>query len=100
MVRLFHRKDESVHGDLVIEEHASGSIVEVHYIPSLLRLAEYGIDPDEAYKHKTKLVELDTESGRFTIFPTNTVGSGENFLKPKYRKIRKITLTDGERYSR
>ena len=96
MVRLFQHKEESIHGDLVIEDHASGSIVEVHYIPPPLRLAEYGVHPDEAHKHKTKLVELDTESGRFTIFPTNTVGSGENFLKPKYRKVRKITLADGE----
>ena len=96
MVRLFQDKDESIHGDLVIEEHASGSIVEVYYIPPPSRLAEHGIHPDEAQKHKTKLVEFDTESGRFTIFPTNTLGSGGDFLKPKYRKVRKITLTDGE----
>ena len=96
MVRLFQHKDESIHGDLVIEEHASGSSVEVHYIPPPSRLAEYGIDPDEAEKHKTKLVEFDTESGRFTIFPTNTLGRGEDFLKPKYRKVRKITRADGE----
>ena len=96
MVRLFQHKDESIHGDLVIEEHASGSIVEVHYIPPPSRLAEYGIHPDEGQKHKTKLVEFDTESGRFTIFPTNTLGSSEDFLKPKYRKVRKITLADGK----
>ena len=41
-------------------------------------------------------MEFDTESGRFTIFPINTLGSGEDFLKPKYRKIRKITLADGK----
>ena len=80
----------------MIEEHASGSIVEVHYIPPPSRLAEYGIHPDEGQKHKTKLVEFDTESGRFTIFPTNTLGSSEDFLKPKYRKVRKITLADGK----
>ena len=96
MVRLFHNKDERVHGDLVIEEHASGSRVEVFYVPPRLRLAECGIDPDEAENHKTKLMEFDTDSGRFTIFPINTVGSSENFLKPKYRKVRKITLADGK----
>ena len=96
MVRLFQYKDKSIHGDLVIGEHGAGSIVEVHYIPPPSRLAEYGIHPDEAQKHKTKLVEFDTESGRFTIFPTNTLGSSEDFLKPKYRKVRKITLADGE----
>ena len=96
MVRLFPHKDESIHGDLVMEEQASGSMVEVHYIPPPSRLAEYGIDPNEAEKHKTKLVEFDTESGRFTIFLTNTLGLSEDFLKPKYRKVRKITLADGE----
>ena len=96
MVRLFQDKDERIHGDLVIEDDPSGSIVEVHYIPPPSRLAEYGVHPDEAQKHKTKLVEFDTESGKFTIFPTNTVGSDEHFLKPKYRKVRKITLADGK----
>ena len=80
----------------MIEEPGAGSIVEVHYIPPPSRLSEYGIHPDEAKKHKTKLVEFDTESGRFTIFPTNTLGSSEDFLKPKYRKVRKITLADGQ----
>lgn len=96
MVRLFQHKDKRIHGDLLIEEHAPGSSVVVHYIPPPSRLAEFGIDPDEAEKHKTKLVEFDTESGRFTIFPTNTLSSGKDFLKPKYRKVRKITLADGE----
>ena len=35
MVRLYHNKDEGVHGDLVIEEHASGSRVEVFYVPDV-----------------------------------------------------------------
>ena len=96
MVRLFQYKDESIHGDLVIKEHTSGSSVEVHYIPPPSRLAECGIDHDEAEKYKTKLVEFDTESGRFTIFPTNTLGRSKDFLKPKYRKVRKITLADGK----
>ena len=30
------------------------------------------------------------------IFPINTLSSCEAFLKPKYEKIRKITLTDGD----
>ena len=96
MVRLLQHKDDSIHGDLVIERHTADNIVEVHYIPPPSRLAEYGVDPDDAEKHKTKLLEFDTKSGRFTIFPTNTIGPGEDFLKPKYRKVRKITLTDAE----
>lgn len=96
MVRLFQNKDESIHGKLVIEGHASGCGVEVHFIPPPSRLVQCGIDPNEAEKHKTKLLELETESGRITIFPINTMGPKEDFLKPKYRKVRKITLADGE----
>ena len=96
MVRLFQFKNEREHGDLAIKKRTSSSIVEVYYIPPRLRLAVCGIDPDEASKHQTKLIELDTESGRFTIFPINTVGSGEKFLMPKYKQVRKITLLDGK----
>ena len=95
MVRFFQRKDERIHGELVIEEHPSGNSVEVYYVPPPSRLAENGIDPQGPERHKTKLLEFDTESGRFTIFPTNTFGSVESYLKPKYKKVRKITLADG-----
>lgn len=96
MVRLFEDKNEIIHGHLLIEEHASDTRVEVFYVPPPLRLSECGIDPEEAENHKTKLLEFDTASGRFSIFPINTVGCGENFLKPKYRKVRQITLADGK----
>ena len=96
MVRLFQHKDDTIHGDLVIKGHSSGGQVEVWYVPPPLRLAEYDIDPDDAEKYTTKLVEFDTDSGEFTIYPINTVGSRENFLKPKYTKVRKITLADGK----
>ena len=95
MVRFFHDKDETIHGDLLIEENSSGSRVEVSYVPPPLRLVECGINPDDAGKYATKLVEFDTISGKFSIFPIKTVGSSEYFLKPKYKKIRKITLADG-----
>ena len=86
-----------MHGDLVIKGHSSGGQVEVWYVPPhSLRLAECGIDPDDAEKYTTKLVEFGTDSGEFTIYPINTVGSRKNFLKPKYTKVRKITLADGK----
>ena len=96
MVRFFQRKDETIHGELVIEERASGNSVEVYYVPPPSQLAKYGIGPDEPEKHKTKLLEFNTDSGRFTIFPINTFGSVESYLKPKYKKVRKITLADGD----
>ena len=96
MVRLFEVKDETIHGRLVIEERMSNGIVEVYYVPPPLGLAERGIDPEDAENFKTKFLEFDTNSGRISIFPINTVSSGKNFLKPKYRKVRKITLADGK----
>ena len=96
MVRLFQDKDETINGDLVIEGNSSGSRVEVSYVPPPLRLAECGIDPDDAGKYATKLVEFDTVSGTFTVFPINTVGSSDSFLQPKYKQVRKITLADGK----
>ena len=95
MVRFFQPKDERISGELVIEENASGHGAEVYYVPPPLRLVENGIDPDEPEKYKTKLLEFDTKSGKLTIFPTNTIGPVESFLKPKYKKVRKITLADG-----
>ncbi len=95
MIRLFEDKHDEIHGKLVVEKRTSGSGVEVYYIPSPSRLSMHGIDPEDDEKNKTKLVEFDTESGKFTIFPTNTVSTGEGFLKPKYSKVKKITLADG-----
>ena len=96
MVRQFEVKDETIHGRLVIEKQASGDRVEVFYVPPPLRLAECGIDPEEAKNHQRKLMEFDTGSGRFSIFPINIVGPIRDFLKPKYRKVRQITLADGK----
>ena len=96
MVRLYQDKDDRIDGDLVIDEHSSGGRVQVFYVPPPLKLAECGIDPDDAAKYTTKLIEFDTNSGRFTIFPINTVRLGDNFLKPKYKQIEKITLADGQ----
>ena len=95
MVRLFQDKNDALHGDLVIEQHSSGARVEVFYVPPPLRLVECGIEPDDAEKYATKLIEFDTESCKLTMFPINTVGSSAAFLKPKYKKVRKITLADG-----
>ena len=96
MVRIFQHKDETRHGDLAIKEHSSDGQVEVFYLPPLFRFTECGIDPNDAENYTTKLIEYDIYTGEFTIYPILTVGSCEDFLKPKYKKIRKITLADGK----
>ncbi len=96
MVRLYQHKDEVMHGSLVLDRHPQGSRVDVSYVPPPLRLAECGIDPDDAAKYTTKLLELEVTSGLFTIYPINTMSSGDGFLKPKYKQVRKIVLADGK----
>lgn len=96
MVRLSQSKNERIHGDLVIEEQSSDNVVEIYYVPPPSPLIANGINPDDALDHKTKLIEFNTESGEFSLFPINTLGPSEAFLKPKYQKVRKITLADGE----
>ena len=96
MVRLFQTMDETIHGNLVIEEQSSGSKVEVYYVPPPLTLAELDIAPENAEEYKTKLIEFDTSSGRFSVFPINTTGPKQIFLKSKYNKVKKITLADGK----
>ena len=68
MVRLFEKMDDTIHGRLVIEEQSSGTKVEVYYVPPPLTLAEMDIEPTEAEKYKTKLIEFDTSSGLFFYF--------------------------------
>ncbi len=95
MVRKFQVKDDWLNGKLAIEPHKSSGQVEVFYIPSPILLAEHDIYPDNAEDYKKKLIEFSTKSGKFSIYPINTTSQGDKFLKPKYNKIRKITLADG-----
>lgn len=94
MVRLFREVDESIHGKLEIDQVARG-VVEVYYVPPPLLLAEFDIDPDDAELYKAKLIEIDTRSGKLTIFPLNTNRTKHGLLGPKYTQVRRITLADG-----
>lgn len=96
MVRIYQEKDDLEHGNLVVEAHESSGQVEVFYFPPPILMAEHGINPDDAENHKKKLLEFNTNSGKFSIYPINTTSQGDEFLKPKYNKIRKITLADGK----
>ncbi len=92
----FPELDDSWDATLVVEPHRSSGQVEVFYLLSLILLAEHGMNPDSAEEHKKKLIDFNTNSGKFTIYPINTRIQDDNFLKPKYSQIRKITLADGK----
>ena len=94
MVRIHHNHDEYRNGDLILETQSNGDVIDVFYIPSLENLEKAGINPDEAHGYRVKLLEIDTVNGRLTMQPTNTLGDYDDFLQPKYEKVRRITLAD------
>ena len=107
MARIDEDLDEYRHGSLVVEP-LSSDCVEVFYIPSKEKLVEsvlprefageldlHSRHPIEPTPHRVKLLRIDGGKQRLTIFPTNTIGGHDNFLKPKYKQIERITLSAG-----
>ena len=88
--------DELFHGRLAIERSNYSEWVEVFYIPSVMKLAEFNIPAEEAERHSKKLLEVNYASGQLTMYPIYTVGGQEKYLTPKYVKIKKIKLECGK----
>ena len=91
MVRPFTQNSNPSEGNLVVEE-VHPNCTKVFYIPSEERLAQSGLDPAKANDYRVKLLLLSGQDDFVTIYPTNTLGGYEAFLKPKYDKIKCITL--------
>ena len=94
MVRIFQTRDDYQHGHLVVEQEPKASRVNVFYIPSQRKLEEAQESTDNTPPYRTKLLELDQNTGNITIFPINTLGRHHRFLKPKYGQIERITLAE------
>ena len=94
MARIFEPHDEYRHGNLVVEQQSSESLVRVYYIPSLQKLEQAKLSPDKASQYRVKLLELDVQEARLTMFPIFTLPERPNFLKARYRQIQRITLDD------
>lgn len=80
-------------GTLEIKEHYP-NFVEVYFVPSEASLLEAGLNPKKANSYKTKLLDINGHQRSLTIYPTVTFGHRPDFLKPKYSKIKRITLDD------
>ena len=93
MARIFEEFDEYRHGRLVVEEISSNR-VEVFYVPSPQKLEQSELNAENGSDHRVKLLEFDGMNHSITIFPTNTRAGRDDFLRPKYDKIRRITLAD------
>ena len=96
MVRIYDKKDDYRHGEIILEKQPSGTIIDIFYVPSDEKLTQSGINPANAHQYRVKLLELDNMNGHLTILPTNTLGGHDDFLTPKYEKVKRITLADGK----
>lgn len=93
MARISQLFDEKCPGSLVVEE-LSLDCVEVFHIPSLERLEQSGLNPDTGAEHRVRLLKIDDQNQCITIFPIKTHGGRDDFLQPKYKQIRSITLVN------
>ena len=96
MARLDQQRHDYLHGTLLVETAPDTGCTHVFYLPSRQKLEQSDISPELASSYRVKLLELYTDTGTLTIFPTNTLGGHDDFLKPKYNKIRRITLADAK----
>ncbi len=94
MARIYDNFDEYSNGKLVVEL-VYQNYVEVFYIPPPEKLHQAGLDQDKAVEYRVKLLAINGQEGSLSIFPTNTLGSQVNFLKPKHDQVECITLADG-----
>ena len=66
------------------------NVIEVYFVPSKKSLTAAGLNLENTDQHRTELFKIDEQKRCLTIHPLSSK-SGE-FLKPKYEKVRYITL--------
>ncbi|MDO9460904.1 MAG: DUF4263 domain-containing protein [Alphaproteobacteria bacterium] len=93
MARAFMNSAATPQGELIVEEEFPNCVA-VFYVPSREKLEQSGLDPATVAEHRVKLLLINGQDGFFTIYPTNTLGGRDGFLKPKYAQIKSITLAD------
>ena len=70
------------------------NIAKVYFVPPENSMLAARLDPDEAVKHRAKLLLINGKDRHLTIYPVNTLGSYDGFLKPKYSQVERITLEE------
>jgi Domain of unknown function (DUF4263) len=91
MVRLSTISSSSP-GSILIVEEVHPECVEVFYIPEKEKLSRSGLDFDKAPDYRVKLLLISGQDNFVTLYPVNTLAGHEDFLKPKYEKVMRITL--------
>lgn len=82
-------------GHLIVEERSSHCI-DVFYVPPANQSIVSRYRHSVAVNNPVRLLKLNTKDGRLTIFPINTWPNNVDYLKPKYNKIKKITISSSE----
>lgn len=78
-------------GALVVEE-LFPNCVEVFYIPPKEVLIQSDTSPVRPEEFRVKILLINGQDDFITIYPINTFAGQDDFLKPKYGKIKGITL--------
>ena len=87
----FRQHEPDRDGTLEVEE-VHPNVVEVYFVPPERSLVEAGLDPAQADRHRTRLLEINGQHNFLTIHPISTFGNRPDFLQPKYGQIERITL--------
>lgn len=87
----FRPRDPDRDGNLQVEE-VRLDFIEVYFVPPELSLVQARLDPAQATRYRTKLLEINGQHDFLTIYPISTFGNRSDFLKPKYSQIERITL--------
>ena len=80
-------------GELVIEE-LFPNCSEVFFIPPDEKIVQSGLNPKKAASYRVQLLLINGQDGFVTIIPINTLGGHDDFLKPKYHQVKRITFAD------
>ena len=92
MARLFPNDiPQRPEGTLLIEEHHPGFNA-IYFVPNRDMLADAKLDVSVPEVHKALLLNIDVTRNYLEIFPINTLGSNQNFLKHKYPTFKSIVL--------
>ncbi|MYJ51466.1 MAG: hypothetical protein F4093_02135, partial [Gammaproteobacteria bacterium] len=75
-------------------EKISNNLSDVYFLPPDHSIKKAGFDPSKTHIHRAKLLEINCQDRSLAIFPIKTYGYRDDFLQPKYRKIKRIILED------
>lgn len=72
------------------EKKTQPNVIEVYFVPSKDSLIAAGLNLENTDQHRTELFKIDEQKRCLTIHPLSS--KFDEFLKPKYEKVRYITL--------